>query len=91
VAARSGSLTTLISHQAAEGVHGQKLKIVLPKYEPAPRPVQLVYRGNMRVPLKLEVDTVPGTLLARITAEAGEELALVPGKQAWAIVKAHQL
>jgi molybdopterin-binding protein len=45
----------------------------------------------MRVPLKLEVDTVPGTLLARITAEAGEELALVPGKQIWAIVKAHQL
>jgi molybdate transport system ATP-binding protein len=35
--------------------------------------------------------TPAGTVLSRVTADAVAELALAPGKQAWALVKAHAL
>jgi molybdate transport system ATP-binding protein len=35
--------------------------------------------------------TAAGAVLSRVTAEAVAELALIPGKQAWALVKAHAL
>jgi molybdate transport system ATP-binding protein len=37
------------------------------------------------------LQTVAGTVLSRVTAEAMAELMLAPGKQAWALVKAHAL
>jgi molybdate transport system ATP-binding protein len=37
------------------------------------------------------LQTAAGTVLSRVTAEAVAELALTPGKQAWALVKAHAL
>jgi molybdate transport system ATP-binding protein len=37
------------------------------------------------------LQTKAGTLLSRVTAEAVAELALTPGKQVWALVKAHAL
>ena len=36
-----------------------------------------------------ELQTAPGPLLARVTAEAARELELAQGKTAWAVVKAH--
>jgi molybdate transport system ATP-binding protein len=37
----------------------------------------------------IALQTAAGTVLSRVTAEAVAELALTPGKRAWALVKAH--
>jgi len=39
----------------------------------------------------VELETSSGPILSRLTLEAAEELGLVPGKKAWALVKAHTL
>ncbi len=46
-------LTRILSYQVADRVKEKILKIVLAGFEPKPWPVHLVYRGNVRVPLKL--------------------------------------
>ena len=39
----------------------------------------------------VELITEAGTVLSRVTPEAAQDLALVPGMQAWALVKAHAI
>ena len=39
----------------------------------------------------VELATGAGTVLSRLTGEAVRELALAPGKSAWALVKAHSV
>lgn len=42
-----------VSYQVAYHVREGRLALVLTDYEPAPRPVHLVYAGQNRLPLKL--------------------------------------
>jgi ABC-type molybdate transport system ATPase subunit len=37
------------------------------------------------------LDAQPGFVLARVTPEAARELAVTPGAEIWAIVKAHAM
>jgi DNA-binding transcriptional LysR family regulator len=46
-------LTRLLSYQVADHVKAKTLKIVLADFEPKSWPVHLIYRGNVRIPLKL--------------------------------------
>ncbi|CCD99510.1 LysR family transcriptional regulator [Bradyrhizobium sp. STM 3809] len=46
-------LVRALSYQVAEHVRSGRLALVLERFEPAPRPVHLVYDGQARLPLKL--------------------------------------
>jgi len=46
-------LVRAVSYQVADHVRAGRLKIVLDAFEPAPRPVHLVYDAQNRLPLKL--------------------------------------
>ena len=60
------------SYQVADYVRGDLLRLLLETYEPAPRPVHLVYDKQKRLPLKLRafVDFVVPRLRDRLTAVA---------------------
>jgi DNA-binding transcriptional LysR family regulator len=45
-------LTSVLSYQAAEARRAGKLVVVLPKFEPEPSPVSLVYAGQGLLPVK---------------------------------------
>lgn len=45
-AVRGGGITMVLAYQAREELSAGALKIVLPKYEPKPLPIQLVYPGS---------------------------------------------
>ena len=61
-----------VSYQVADHVRGGRLRLVLEAYEPAPRPVHLVYDKQNRLPLKLRafVDFVVPRLRDRLIAVA---------------------
>jgi DNA-binding transcriptional LysR family regulator len=61
-----------ISYQVADYVRDDLLQLLLEAYEPAPRPVHLVYDHQNRLPLKLRafVDFVVPRLRERLTAAA---------------------
>jgi DNA-binding transcriptional LysR family regulator len=42
-----------VSYQVADHVRAGRLAIVLERFEPAPRPVHLIYDKQNRLPLKL--------------------------------------
>jgi DNA-binding transcriptional LysR family regulator len=46
-------LVRAVSYQVADHVRSGRLKLVLESFEPAPRPVHLVYDAQNRLPLKL--------------------------------------
>ena len=46
-------LTRVLSYQAAAALRAGSLALVLPQFEPAPWPVNLVYPGGRMLPLKL--------------------------------------
>ena len=46
-------ITRVLSYQAESAVRAGKLKVVLEKFEPSPRPVHIVYPGGRALPLKL--------------------------------------
>lgn len=58
-----------VSYQVADLVRTGRLEIVLAAFEPPPRPVQLVYAGRNRLPLKLRafVDFMAPRLRERLT------------------------
>lgn len=62
-AERGGGLTLLLGYQVKEQVRAGTLEIVLPKHEPEPLPIQLVYPGarlpsaNLRAFIELAVTT----------------------------------
>lgn len=60
------------SYQVADHVRGDRLRLFLEAYEPAIRPVHLVYAEQSRLPLKLRafVDFVVPRLRKRLTAAA---------------------
>jgi DNA-binding transcriptional LysR family regulator len=60
----------LLSYQVADHVRGDRLRLLLEDYEPAPRPVHLVYDTQNRLALKLRafVDFVVPHLRDRLTA-----------------------
>jgi DNA-binding transcriptional LysR family regulator len=57
-----------VSYQVAEHVRAGRLAIVLERFEPAPRPVHLIYDKQNRLPLKLRafVDFVVPRLRERL-------------------------
>jgi DNA-binding transcriptional LysR family regulator len=59
-----------MSYQVADFVRGQLLEVLLEPFEPAPRPVHLIYDRRNRLPLKLRVfvDFVVPMLRDRVTA-----------------------
>lgn len=62
-AERGGGLTMALGYQVVDSVRSGKLEVVLPKYEPPPYPIQLVYPAS-RLPsasLKAFVDMVVST------------------------------
>ena len=61
-----------VSYQVADYVHSDRLKIVLEAFEPAERPVHLVYDKQSRLPLKLRafVDFVTPRLRERLARVA---------------------
>lgn len=68
----SAGLTRVLSYQVEEPVRKGELVLALEDYEPAPIPVNLVYRGGGLVPLKLRafIDFVVPRLRARLTGLA---------------------
>ena len=60
------------SYQVANHVRGDRLAVVLEAFEPAPRPVHLVYDQQSRLPLKLRafIDFVAPRLRDRLTEAA---------------------
>lgn len=65
-------LVRAVSYQVVDHVRAGRLKIVLESFEPAPRPVHLVYDTRNRLPLKLRafVDFVVPRLRERLTDAA---------------------
>jgi DNA-binding transcriptional LysR family regulator len=61
-------ITRVLSYQIADAVAAGTLAIVLEKFEPAPSPVNLVYAGQARLPVKLRafVDFAAPRLKARL-------------------------
>ncbi|GJH30001.1 LysR family transcriptional regulator [Caballeronia novacaledonica] len=61
-------LVRAMSYQVVEYVRQQRLRVVLAKFEPEPRPVHLVYDRQRRLPLKLRtfVDFVVPRLRERV-------------------------
>ena len=59
-----------MSYQVADFVRGQLLEVLLEPFEPAPRPVHLIYNKQNRLPLKVRafVDFVVPMLRDRVTA-----------------------
>lgn len=62
-------LVRAMSYQVVEYVRQQRLRVVLERFEPKPRPVHLVYDRQRRLPLKLRtfVDFVVPRLRERVT------------------------
>jgi DNA-binding transcriptional LysR family regulator len=62
-AERGGGLTMVLAYQVIDALQAGRLEVVLPKYEPPPRPIQLVYPGsrllsaNIRAFIELAVTT----------------------------------
>ena len=65
-------LVRAVSYQVVDDVRAGRLKIVLELFEPAPRPVHLVYDAQSRLPLKLRafVDFVVPRMRQRLTDAA---------------------
>jgi DNA-binding transcriptional LysR family regulator len=65
-------LVRAVSYQVVDHVRAGRLKIVLERFEPAPRPVHLVYDTRSRLPLKLRafVDFVVPRLRERLSEAA---------------------
>lgn len=65
-------LIRALSYQVAEHARAGRLTVVLKKFEPAPRPVQLVYDRQSRLPLKLRafIDFVIPRLRERLIQAA---------------------
>ena len=65
-------ITRALSYQVAEQLRRGKLKIVLPKFEPAPWPVHLLHKLQARLPLKLRafLDFAAPRLRKRLSAAA---------------------
>ena len=61
-------LIRAMSYQVVEYVRQQRLRVVMQKFEPEPRPVHLVYDRQRRLPLKLRtfVDFVVPRLRERV-------------------------
>jgi DNA-binding transcriptional LysR family regulator len=61
-------LVRAMSYQVVEYVRQQRLRVVMQKFEPEPRPVHLVYDRQRRLPLKLRtfVDFVVPRLRERV-------------------------
>jgi DNA-binding transcriptional LysR family regulator len=62
-AERGGGLTMVLAYQVIDALQAGRLEVVLSKYEPPPRPIQLVYPGsrllsaNIRAFIELAVTT----------------------------------
>lgn len=73
-------------------------QVLLAAEEPRAVSARNVLAGTVRAVIReseqsrlIELDTVVGQVIARVTSEAVGELGLAPGKKAWALVKAHAL
>lgn len=76
-AARAGAgLTRVLSYQVAEAVRDGALRVVLPDFEPPPRPVSLIHGAQGPLPLKLRafLDFARPRLSLRLSGGAGNLL-----------------
>lgn len=67
-------VTRALSYQVAEARHAGTLSVVLDEFEQAPRPVNLVYARQGRLPLKLRayIDFAEARLRSRLATAASE-------------------
>jgi DNA-binding transcriptional LysR family regulator len=65
-------VTRVLSYQIADAAHAGRLVVALQEFEPAPWPVNLVYAGQGRLPLKVRafLDFAAPRLKARLSQDA---------------------